>query len=279
MQWIELGPGVSQGNELFWALPLETGGDLWVRLPPSSQNQSIFLGVGDAESSPPDRLSGTLASLESFARIIKIEIPDCLLKPFLGIRFLDSFDSNYTPSYRLMTFNPPVNQSGLDVLGSVPPIANYSLGDSFIFSETGEILTLINEPFNGLSIWVGPEKLDRIQLVPAVVVAPDTAQADALTMDKNLKWSPYTGGESFFVSCFVSLLTGPSVQLALTANTNEENDYLTFPPAVVTNQAQKLTLTPMAGSALDYLNIAAVSAAEITLGVEIRHRKIYTPAP
>lgn len=280
MEWLELGIGTVQGGEIFWSLPPKEGGQLWLRLPPDLQGQSVFLGVGDAYVSPPDRISSEIVRLEPFATILKFDIPDCLERPFVGVRFFDGIDSSFSLSYRLMAFKLPAINEGLSTFQEIPATAGYSLGDSFIFSQTGEILTLISQPFGDDNIWAGPEKLDRVEFTPTVVADPDTTKADAVPAEDQLRWSPFTGGESFFVSCFVSLFTGdPQSMIALVANTNEDSDFQTFPPGLATTEPKKLALTSMAGSVLgEVLSISAVSDLPVTLGVEIRFRKIYRQA-
>jgi hypothetical protein len=282
MEWTELGSGVIQGNELFWTLPPATGGDLWVRLPPSSDNQSVFLGVGDASNSPPDRLDGTLISLESFARIIKFELPDCLFAPFLGIRFLDNFLSNYSPSYRIMTFIPaPV--TSLPVLSSVPYPEEYS-DFTFILAGSGETISSLVNQATGARQWVGEDRVERFSFDAEISATVTGANADALLLSQpQVIWLASSGGPTYVKRASIAYLSGATeAATAVSAALGDPNQSIQLentapliPAMILDGMPPDFSDNHLTSAEQLIFRLAAISDSPVKLAVEITYARVY----
>ena len=230
MSWQSLGQGVGQENELFWALtPSEASGTLWVRIPGSPDHQSIFLGIGDASSNPPDRLEERFLALQPFGQILRFEIPPALTSPFLAIRFEQIPPLEFIPTMTFIkekdAFVPVVqslgNTTGL-VAGTMRTLFGY--GENYVAISTG---------------WLGEEREENVQVSPPI--ASPSSLPPGIEDLPFLDWSALSGASS------VPATTVKRIYRVVLTNVDEDQAatiHVRYEDELITGDVVTLTLQP-----------------------------------
>lgn len=165
MTWIELQNPIDDGINTYWDLPVSgMFGTVWILIPalPSDVSGSLFVGIGDkVEGKPPIQVDFKLEGMQPYGRVLKFEIPK-LTAPVLGLRPEPSEGIDIRPSFqflpicsqeeimafydtRLDDYQQQVDTElakRIETVDVIPNHQDYDRGDQFIYSVTGETITL-----------------------------------------------------------------------------------------------------------------------------------------